>query len=55
MKKFVSALFACVFLASVGCGGKTGVDTKPFTDDQKAAIKAQDKSVEDEESGKNRK
>jgi len=55
MKKIVLASFSCVFLASVGCGGKTGVDTKPFSDEQKAAIKAQDKKVEDEESGKNRK
>jgi hypothetical protein len=58
MKKFIALfLFALVFNV-VGCGGSSEaiIPTNELTEEQKAAIKAEDDAVADEESqGSNKK
>lgn len=52
MKRFSWLLLGVVILTNgVGCGdNKTVIPDKPFTEEQKKAIQAEDRSVEDEES-----
>ena len=45
-------LVAGIGILSVGCGGETTLSTKPFTDEEKAKIKAEDEAVAAEEGGK---
>jgi hypothetical protein len=50
MKHLIRALaIVAGAVATAGCGGKTTMNTAPLTDEQKAQIKAADKSVDDEE------
>jgi hypothetical protein len=58
MKKFLALVLLALVLKSVGCGGSNEaiIPTTPLTDEQKAAVKAEDQAVEDEESqGSNKK
>lgn len=41
---------ALVTLGFVGCGSKTVIPDKPFTEDEKRAIEERDKKIADEES-----
>ena len=51
MKTFWTGAAACAALALAGCGGaETKFDPKPFSDEEKAKIKAEDSRVADEES-----
>lgn len=50
MCKFRSIILAYLFLASVGCGSKTVINTTPLTEEQKKQIMEDDKRVADEES-----
>ncbi len=55
MSKFSIVFFLFASLVFIGCGGsETVIPTGALTEEQKAAIKAEDKAVEDEESGKSR-
>lgn len=55
MKKITFLTLAISSILIAGCGGSETVIPKgPLTEEQKAAIKAEDKAVADEESGKSR-
>ena len=55
MKKITFLTLAVSSILIAGCGGSETVIPKgPLTEEQKAAIKAEDKAVADEESGKSR-
>lgn len=49
---FARSIFSLILLfpLAVGCGDKTVIPNQPLTEEQKAAIKAEDKKVADEES-----
>jgi hypothetical protein len=58
MKKFLALVLLVLVFKAVGCGGSNEaiIPTTPLTDEQKAAVKAEDQAVEDEESqGSNKK
>jgi hypothetical protein len=44
-------ILAAGTVLAAGCGSKTVINTAPLSDEQKAAIKAEDERVADEESG----
>ncbi len=48
-----SVLFVTASLTLIGCGG-TVINTDPLTDEQKAAIKAEDNAVDEDESPGNK-
>ncbi len=48
----ITFLPLCLMLVISGCGSQeTVLPTDPFTEEQKAAIKAEDEAVADDESG----
>ncbi|MBL8872759.1 MAG: hypothetical protein JNK90_23470 [Planctomycetaceae bacterium] len=58
MKKLLLAVLVILVLKGIGCGGSNEaiMPTTPLTDEQKAAVKAEDAAIEDEESqGSNKK
>lgn len=58
MRKLVVTVLLVLVIKSVGCGGSNEaiMPTTPLTDEQKAAVKAEDAAIEDEESqGSNKK
>ncbi len=52
MRKFMLYVVLLVLVVATGCGGgkKTEINDRPWTDEEKAKIKAEDARVEDEES-----
>ena len=58
MKKLLLTVLVILVLKGIGCGGSNEaiMPTTPLTDEQKAAVKAEDAAIEDEESqGSNKK
>ena len=58
MKKFLLTVLVVLVLKGIGCGGSNEaiIPTTELTDEQKAAVKAEDAAIEDEESqGSNKK
>ena len=50
MRRALTTLLFAAGFAALGCGGKTEVSNREWTDEEKAKIKAQDALVDDEES-----
>ena len=49
-----SLILIAAFAQLSGCGGGTTINTKPLTEEEKAAIKIEDEKVRDEEGGNNK-
>lgn len=56
MNKLYPVILICILISFVGCGGSSEaiMPTTELTEEQKAAVRAEDAAIEDEESGKSR-
>ena len=49
MKRILFALALAGAASAGGCGSKASINTAPLTDEEKAAIKAQDEEIDNQE------
>lgn len=56
MNRLYACILICILIPLAGCGGSSDaiMPTTELTEEQKAAVMAEDAAIEDEESGKSR-